>query len=99
MAQTIPCGTYHVEHAKLDGSKFIDVGLGDAVFDNVFLGNAQFNNVCMTKARLHDVNLSDGRIEHVNLARVSITDCHLDGMTIDGIPVTELLAAYNRPKA
>jgi len=30
----------------------------------------------------------------VNLAGVAITGCGLDGMTIDGVAVTDLFAAY-----
>jgi hypothetical protein len=38
-----------------------------------------------------------GRDAHkdANLAGTSISQCRLDGMTINGIEVTELLAAYN----
>lgn len=87
MPQSIPCGVYQVEHAKLDGSTFTDVGLGDAVFDNVFLDGAKFNNVALAKAQFRDVNLSDATIDKVDLSRVRITHCNVEGMTIDGVPV------------
>ena len=84
MSESIPCGKYKVEHAKLTGSSFVDVCLGDTVFDNVSLADASLNNVNMTGAKLN----------YINLANVEITNSHLQGMKIDGIAVTDMLAAY-----
>ena len=42
----------------------------------------------------HDVDLSGGRISNADLMGLSITECFLDGMTIDGVAVTDLLAVY-----
>ena len=41
-----------------------------------------------------DVNLAGLKITKANLAGASIGDSFLDGMTIDGIAVTELPAAW-----
>jgi hypothetical protein len=43
---------------------------------------------------VHNVNLSGLRIDKENLAGASIVNSRLQGMTIDGIEVTELLAAW-----
>jgi uncharacterized protein YjbI with pentapeptide repeats len=43
---------------------------------------------------VHNVNLSALRIDKANLAGASIINSRLQGMTIDGIEVTELLAAW-----
>ena len=83
---SIACGKYEVAHAKLDGSKFHDVGLAGAVFDDVFMFGASFNNVSMIDAKLNDINL----------ANVRITNCNIAGMTIDGINVAEALAAHRQ---
>ena len=48
----------------------------------------------MSGWRVTNVNLSGLKLSKVNLAGASITDGRYDGMTIDGIEVTELLAAY-----
>ena len=48
----------------------------------------------MSGWRVHDVNLSGLRVEKANLAGASIVNARLDGMTIDEIPVTELLAYW-----
>lgn len=89
MASTIPSGRHAVENGKLTGSTFRDVCLGEAVFDDVNLGDARF----------HNVNLSGARFDDVNLSGVAIANANYTGMTIDGILVTELLAAYRRGEA
>jgi uncharacterized protein YjbI with pentapeptide repeats len=48
----------------------------------------------MSGWRVHNVNLSGLRVEDANLAGASIVKGRLEGMTIDGIPVTELLAYW-----
>lgn len=49
MEPTIKCGKHLALHAKLTGSRFEDVCLGDTEFDNVSL----------VRAKLHNINLSD----------------------------------------
>jgi hypothetical protein len=40
MEPTIKCGKHFANHCKMTGSRFEDVCLGDAEFDNVSLANA-----------------------------------------------------------
>ncbi len=86
MESTIPNGKQSVVNAKLTGSSFSDVCLGEATFDDVNLSGAAFQNV----------NLSVARFDDVNLSKATISNANLNGTTINGIPVTELLAAYQR---
>jgi len=86
MHSTIPSGKHLAENAKLTGSEFRDVCLGGAQFDDVNLGDATF----------HDVNLSGAKFNDVNLANAAITNANLTGMTIEGVLVTDLLAAFRR---
>lgn len=85
--------------ADLSGSSFTDVNLANASFNDVNLTNASFNDVNLSGAVIHNVNLSNLRISQVNLRGVSIVESHTEGMTINGIPVTDLLAAYRRGAA
>jgi uncharacterized protein YjbI with pentapeptide repeats len=48
---------------------------------------------------VHDVNLSGLRIDKANLAGAAIVNSRLQGMTIDGIEVTDLLAAWKAQHA
>jgi uncharacterized protein YjbI with pentapeptide repeats len=53
----------------------------------------------MSGWRVHHVNLSGLKVDRANLAGASIVNSRLDGMTIDGIGVTELMAAWKAKNA
>jgi hypothetical protein len=48
---------------------------------------------------VNSVNLSGLRLTKANLADVSIGDSRYEGMTIEGIPVTAMIAAYKAAQA
>ncbi len=48
----------------------------------------------MSGWRVNYVNLSGLRLTKANLAGASISECRYDGMTIDGMAVTDMIAAY-----
>jgi uncharacterized protein YjbI with pentapeptide repeats len=68
--------------------------LAGSIFDDVNLANVVVENVNLSHARLHDVNLSHLQITNACCHDVSISDAALDGMTINGVLVTDLFAAY-----
>jgi uncharacterized protein YjbI with pentapeptide repeats len=70
--------------SNLSGSKFDDVNLSGAAFDNVNMSGWTLNNVNLSRLRITDANLTDA----------AISDARMTGMTIDGILVSDLLAAY-----
>lgn len=75
--------------ANFTNSRFDDVSLADSLFKEVTLASSRFEGVYM-----------DGcRFERVSLAGASITDGVYDGMTIEGISVTALLACYEAAHA
>ena len=74
----------HVEDCNLAGSRFSNVNLGGASFDNVNLSDGS----------LHDVNLARANITDANLADVSINRSTMVGMRVDGVLVSDLIAAY-----
>jgi uncharacterized protein YjbI with pentapeptide repeats len=53
----------------------------------------------MSGWRVRSVNLSGLRLTHANLAGAAIGDSRYEGMTIDGIPVTAMIAAYKAAQA
>lgn len=81
--------TLEVENAALIGSTFTDVDLSESLFSDARLDRASFTNISMVNVRIRDADLTG----------VSIEDCALERMTIDGILVTELLAAYEKQRA
>jgi uncharacterized protein YjbI with pentapeptide repeats len=61
---------------------------------NINLSGASIDDANMSGWCVNSVNLSGLRLTKANLAGVSIGDSRNDGMTIDGIPVTAMIAAY-----
>jgi len=73
---------------------FKNTSLADATFEDVNLASARFSDVNLAKASFSNVSLAGAEFRDVNLSRVAITDADLDGMTIDGLLVTDLLRAH-----
>ena len=127
MEPTIKCGKHLALHAKLTGSRFEDVCLGDAEFDNVSLVRAKLHNInlsdiTVTAAQMggakfkhigpppdkdgkqerqrpvtfEEMMLCDSTFRKVDLSNVRIVDCDTTNMTIDGIPVADMMAAYRQ---
>jgi uncharacterized protein YjbI with pentapeptide repeats len=72
----------------------VDADLSGSTFTDVYFSRAKFNDVNLTDGTISNANLSGLRISNANLAGASIVDSATNGMTIDGIPVSDLLAAY-----
>jgi hypothetical protein len=70
-----------VDHTSLEGSSFVDVNLHNSNFNDVSLRNATFENVGFTNTTFNNVCFGDVRIVDVNL----------EGATINGILITDLL--------
>jgi uncharacterized protein YjbI with pentapeptide repeats len=58
------------------------------------MSGAKLNDVNLTGAIIDDANLSGLRISNANLTGVSIVESLTEGMTIDGIAVSDLMATY-----
>ena len=82
-----------VADADISGSAFDNVNFSGCNFHNVNLSGATFEDINMSGWRVTNVNLSGLKLSDVNLAGASITGGRYYGMTIDGVDVTELLAA------
>ena len=66
-------------------ARFEGANLSPSTFSDVNLAQSQFSNVSLAAASFQDVNLSN----------CSVTDANLEGMTINGILVSELLSTYD----
>jgi uncharacterized protein YjbI with pentapeptide repeats len=75
-------------------STFHDVNLANATFDDVNLSKSQFSNVNLSNIQVRNANMSGVKIQDADLRGASIAHCLTDGMTIGGISVADLLAAY-----
>jgi uncharacterized protein YjbI with pentapeptide repeats len=58
------------------------------------LSASSFINVKLANATFDDINFSNTTIHNANLSHVSIVESCTAGMTIDGVLVSDLQAAY-----
>jgi uncharacterized protein YjbI with pentapeptide repeats len=86
--------------ADLPGSTFHDVRLSGSISGDVNVSGVSCEKVNMSGWRINNVNLAGLRISKANLASASIVDSWTDSMmTIEGIPVANLMAAYRAAKS
>ncbi len=71
-----------------------DVNLSGSKFENVNLSVSQFHDVNLSGCVFEDIKLSGAQFKNVCFGDVAISDADYTGMTIDGIPVDELLDVY-----
>jgi hypothetical protein len=94
-----PAMNTRTENASLKGAEFDNVDLGHARFRDVNLAGARFHDVSFAGAGFEDVSLSGATISDANCSGLSIENACYERMTIDGIPVTELLRVYHEFQA
>lgn len=82
------------EDVKLSGTHFRNMTFAGAKFEDVNLSGWSLHNVNLSGWSLHNVNLANLRIQDADLRNASIDDSLTAGMTINGIPLADLLAAY-----
>lgn len=78
----------------LSGSTFIDVNLSNCRLDNVNFSGASIHNANLSGWRVDDANFRGLQVSNADLSGAAISHCMTEGMTIDGIPVADLMAAY-----
>jgi uncharacterized protein YjbI with pentapeptide repeats len=82
------------EKANLSGSSFNDVNLSGARFVNVKLAGAELEDVNLSDVAIHNANCAGLTLRDADLRGASIAHSLTAGMTIDGIAVSDLMAAY-----
>jgi uncharacterized protein YjbI with pentapeptide repeats len=87
-----------VTQSCLAGSKFTDVNLSGSCFDNVNFSGATVHNANLSGWRVNDANFTGLQISNADLRGAAIVHSLTDGMTIDGISVSDLLTAYHSAK-
>ncbi|MFH1616198.1 MAG: pentapeptide repeat-containing protein [Planctomycetota bacterium] len=68
MKPTIKSGKHFANHCKMTGSRFADVCLGDAEFDNVSLAGAKFHNINFSDAVITAANFGGVTFRHIGPA-------------------------------
>lgn len=92
---------------NLSGSKFHEINFSDVQFTAAQIGGSVFKHIGPPpdkdgkQARQRPVTfeeamLCDSVFRKVDLSNVKIVNCNLQGMTIDGILVTDLIKKYKK---
>jgi uncharacterized protein YjbI with pentapeptide repeats len=97
------------ENVNMSQTRLHDINLSDISISAANLGGAHFKHLGPAPDQngkqerqkaitFEEAQLCDSTFKKVDLSNVKIIDCNLDGMTIDGVLVTDLIAAYKKAK-
>lgn len=90
---------------NLSKARFHDINFSDVHFSVAQLGGTVFTDIGMPPHLEHErqrpvtfeaATLCDSVFRKVDLSGVRIIDCNVEGMTIDGVLVTDLVKAHKR---
>lgn len=101
MEATIGCGKYFAHHCQMTGSRFDDVCLGDAEFENVNLAGSKFHNINFSDAIITAANFGGVTFKHIGPADdetgarrpqkpVLFTDADLNGSTFEKVDLANV---------
>lgn len=80
--------------ADLSGSRFTDVNLSGSMFQNVNFAGAVIEDANLQGWSVKNASLAGWKVESADLRGAAITLSLTAGMTIDGVSVEDMLAAY-----
>ena len=97
------------ENVNMSKASLHDINLSDVTISAANLGGAHFKHIGpapdasgkqerQKAVTFEEAQLCDSTFNKVDLSNVKITDCNVKGMTIDGVLVTDLLAAYKNAR-
>lgn len=92
-----------VERMVVANAQIVDTNLSNSTFDNANLASANIHGSNVSNLQVTDCNMSNSVFREVNLSNARIEDAVIAGLTIDGILVSDMMAAYlakiEKPKA
>jgi uncharacterized protein YjbI with pentapeptide repeats len=97
------------DDVNLSNARFHNINLSDIKVSAVQIGGATFKHVGpppnidgkqarQRPVRFEETMLCDSTFHKVDMSNVKIIDCNIQGMTIDGVLVTDLLKENERRK-
>jgi RNA polymerase sigma-70 factor (ECF subfamily) len=97
------------ENVNMSKTRLHDINLTDISISAANLGGAHFKHIGPAPDRngrqarqkpitFEEAQLCDSTFRKVDMSNVKLIDCDVRGMTIDGVPVTDLLAAYKKSR-
>lgn len=95
------------ENVNMSQAKLHDINLSEISISAANLGGAHFKHIGpapgpdgkqerQKAVTFEEAMLCDSTFRKVDLSNVKIIDCNTEGMTIDGVPVKDLIAAYKK---
>jgi uncharacterized protein YjbI with pentapeptide repeats len=89
---------------NLSGSRFHDINFSDVSFAAARIGGTVFKHIgppdgsgeTQRPITFEEGTLRDSVFRKVDLSNVKLIDCNIQGMTIDGILISDLLDGYKR---
>jgi len=97
------------ENVNMSKTRMHDINLSDLDLSAANLGGARFKHIgpapdkdgkqARQKAvTFEEAMLCDSTFRKVDMTNVKIVECNIEGMTIDGVLVADLIAAYKNQK-
>jgi RNA polymerase sigma-70 factor (ECF subfamily) len=97
------------ENVNMSQARMHDINLSDVSISAANLGGAHFKHLGpapdtngkqerQKAVTFEEAQLCDSTFNKVDMSNVKIIDCNVKGMTIDGVLVTDLIAAYKHAK-
>jgi uncharacterized protein YjbI with pentapeptide repeats len=97
------------ENVNMSKARLHDINLSDISISAANLGGAHFKHLGpapgpnrkqerQKPVTFEEAMLCDSTFQKVDLSNVKLIDCNVQGMTIDGVLVTDLIAAYKNAK-
>ena len=94
------------ENVNLSGSRFHDINFSGVTFTAAQIGGTTFRHIGppdesreqQRPVTFEEGVLRDSVFRKIDLTNVKLIDCNTDGMTIDGVSVSELLEMYKQKK-
>ena len=95
------------ENVNMSKTRLHDINMSEVSISAANLGGAHFKHIGPAPDKngrqerqkaitFEEAMLCDSTFKKVDLSNVKIIDCDLHGMTIDGVLVTDLIAAYKK---
>lgn len=97
------------DDVNLGGARFHNINLSDIRVSAVQIGGATFKHIGpppdadgrqerQRPVVFEEAMLCDSTFRKVDMSNVKIIDCNIEGMTIDGVPVADLLAEHRKKR-
>ena len=83
-----------LQNVNMAATSFAQFNLSRAKFEDGTMPGVMFINANLAGAGFDDVSLVGATMRNANLTGLNIAGCRMDRMRIEGVLVTELLAAW-----